>query len=93
MILQMPLDAPARPTLTPSMTKWRKLGHLTFEKKKLFYILLFGVFSSWISIGNTVRNLYSHVSFSVHCPAHCAKENYEVFGTTTYRGVSFFIVE
>ncbi|XP_024917706.1 macrophage mannose receptor 1 isoform X1 [Cynoglossus semilaevis] len=25
---------------------------------------------------------------TVHCPAHCAKENYEVFGTTTYRGDS-----
>lgn len=30
----------------------------------------------------------SHASFSVHCPAGCAKADYTVYGTTEYRGVS-----
>lgn len=30
----------------------------------------------------------SLVSFSVHCPAGCAKADYTVYGTTEYRGVS-----
>lgn len=34
----------------------------------------------------------SHVSFSVHCPAGCAHVNYNVYGTSVYRGVCECVV-